>query len=214
MFNFKNKKVLCLSPHPDDAEIAISGTVLKFPDIFFDILTLSCGSENDNMQGNSRHNEIINFWNILGVENINLILPKVNYITELREDQWITEIEKNYNLDINSYDCIMTTPKNDNHCEHRIVNNISRSLVRSSNCMLLEYQTVSVQPDWVCNLSIDIQEQFENKTTCLEKAFANQLNNGRRYFGRKSMEMFSKDFKLMRKNIEYVEKYRLIEGCL
>ena len=32
-------KVLCLSPHPDDVEYSMSGTILKYKDTHFDIVT-------------------------------------------------------------------------------------------------------------------------------------------------------------------------------
>ena len=34
-------KVLCLSPHPDDVEFGMMGTILKYTNTVFDILCLS-----------------------------------------------------------------------------------------------------------------------------------------------------------------------------
>ena len=34
-------KVLCLSPHPDDVEYSMGGTIIKYTDTHFDILCLT-----------------------------------------------------------------------------------------------------------------------------------------------------------------------------
>ena len=44
-------RVLCLSPHPDDAEYSISGTVMKYSDTIFDILTMSVGGDFEGTDG-------------------------------------------------------------------------------------------------------------------------------------------------------------------
>ena len=43
--NYDN--VLCLSPHPDDAEYGMLGSMLKFKDTQFDIIVFSIGGEFD-----------------------------------------------------------------------------------------------------------------------------------------------------------------------
>ena len=40
-------KVLCLSPHPDDAEYGMLGTIMKYKDTKFDIVVLSQGGDFD-----------------------------------------------------------------------------------------------------------------------------------------------------------------------
>jgi len=47
-------KVLCLSPHPDDVEFGMMGTILKYYDTHFDILCLSSGGDFDNTTGQNR----------------------------------------------------------------------------------------------------------------------------------------------------------------
>ena len=37
------KRVLCLSPHPDDVEYSMAGSILKYKDTKFDLFCLSCG---------------------------------------------------------------------------------------------------------------------------------------------------------------------------
>ena len=40
-------RVLCLSPHPDDVEYGMLGTILKYKDTQFDIIVLSQGGDFD-----------------------------------------------------------------------------------------------------------------------------------------------------------------------
>ena len=41
LFNFN--KVLCLSPHPDDVEYSMLGTIMKYSDTQFHLLQLAQG---------------------------------------------------------------------------------------------------------------------------------------------------------------------------
>ena len=52
------KKVLCLSPHPDDVELSMAGTILKFTDTHFDILCLTSGSKGDTTSSKNRFDEL------------------------------------------------------------------------------------------------------------------------------------------------------------
>ena len=36
-----SEKILCISPHPDDTELSISGSIMKFNHTKFDILCLA-----------------------------------------------------------------------------------------------------------------------------------------------------------------------------
>ena len=49
-------KVLCLSPHPDDVEYSMLGTVMKHSDTQFDILCMTKGGAKgfDKTNGNNR----------------------------------------------------------------------------------------------------------------------------------------------------------------
>ena len=47
-------KVLILSPHPDDAEYGVLGTMMKYKDTTFDIAVLSDGGDFDSSTTKSR----------------------------------------------------------------------------------------------------------------------------------------------------------------
>ena len=47
MLKVNDKKILCLSPHPDDAEISIAGMTKKYNNSIFEIYVFSIGNENE-----------------------------------------------------------------------------------------------------------------------------------------------------------------------
>ena len=48
-------RVLCLSPHPDDVEYGMLGTILKYKDTQFDIIVISQGGDFDNTSNINRY---------------------------------------------------------------------------------------------------------------------------------------------------------------
>ena len=63
-------KVLCLSPHPDDIEIGLGGSIIKYSDTQFDMLTLSGGGDFEGTGVDVREIELINAWQVTNVNNI------------------------------------------------------------------------------------------------------------------------------------------------
>ena len=55
-------KVLCLSPHPDDVEYGVLGTICKYKDTKFDIVVLSQGGDFDKSTAKSRQAECKKVW--------------------------------------------------------------------------------------------------------------------------------------------------------
>ena len=51
-------RVLCLSPHPDDVEYGMLGTMMKFKDTKFDLLTTSIGGNFDKTTSKERRDVI------------------------------------------------------------------------------------------------------------------------------------------------------------
>ena len=50
-------KVLCLSPHPDDVEYGMLGTIMKHKDTKFDVVVLSQGGDFDDSTNKERQEE-------------------------------------------------------------------------------------------------------------------------------------------------------------
>ena len=67
-------KVVCLSPHPDDVEISMMGSIIKSSDTHFDILCLTKGGAKgfDETNELDRRSEILDVWNETDCSNINL----------------------------------------------------------------------------------------------------------------------------------------------
>ena len=59
----------CLSPHPDDIEIALSGTILKYSETIFTVFCFSIGSKGDITSDIKRHQEVSKFWE--NIHNVN-----------------------------------------------------------------------------------------------------------------------------------------------
>ena len=90
-------KVICLSPHPDDVEYSMLGTILKYTDTQFNLIQLAQGGECDNTTNISRLEEVKNVWKKSECKNINIITTPYKFIKELQEEYWINFIEKYLN---------------------------------------------------------------------------------------------------------------------
>ena len=85
------KKVLCLSPHPDDVEFGMMGTVLKYTDTHFDIVCLSPGGNFDDTTGAGRLQEVRDAWS--KQRNVETSFTKVKTLEDLKHDAWVNFIE-------------------------------------------------------------------------------------------------------------------------
>lgn len=204
IINLKN--VLCLSPHPDDVEYGMLGTMIKYKDTNFDVLVLSQGGDFDTSSDLDRHNETLKTLD--GIKNVNCKFSNVKFIKEKQEDEWINFIETKY--DINSYDCIFTPPNFESHFEHRFVSNFSNALVRVSKCGIVSYRTPSTLDTWIPNLFVNLSEDvWESKINRL-KSFSSQTNKS--YFEDSSIESFHSNYQCSKRGLDKVESFK-IERC-
>ena len=199
-------KVLCLSPHPDDVEYSMAGTILKFTDTTFISLQLCEGGDNDLTTNSSRLSEVKRVSNILNSSNFYIEFSNIPRIRLLREDEWIHFIEF-YTTTFN-VDAIFLPNSFDSHFEHRFVSGFGRPLTRSSPISLIEYKTPSTTQEWVPNLFIDISEQYIKKLEAL-KEFSSQQH--RYYFREDVLQAFHSDFQSAKRGKHCVEQFRLIE---
>ena len=125
-FKFLNfKKVLCLSPHPDDVEYAMLGSMIKFKNTQFDILVISQGGDFDNTSTINRHKECESIWK--DYSNISGKFLDLKHVKDVGEDALINKIETFVNIE--NYDAIFIPPEEDAHFEHRLINIISKAKI-------------------------------------------------------------------------------------
>ena len=204
-------RVLCLSPHPDDVEYSMAGTIIKFNDTIFDVLCLSHGGDLDLTTNSSRVNEVRDVWLTANCNNVNLHFSDNKFLKEREEDAWVNFIETNY-LRLNNYDCIMTTSQIDSHFEHKLICNLGPALTRglwpnrTSPISLIEYKSPSTLDNWIPNMFIDISNVYDIKLNMLTK-FKSQQHHA--YFDRAVLNAFHSNYQCAKKNMLITEQFRI-----
>lgn len=197
-------RVLCLSPHPDDVEYSMAGTVLKYSDTHFDILCLTQGGDCDSTSGLDRIREVESSWNESKTTNFSLQFTPYKYLKELEEDQWVSYIENNYTCK-QRFDCIFLPSREDSHFEHRFVSRLGWPLSRITPISIVEYCSPSTLETWVPNIFVNIENQYNVKLKMLEK-FDSQQH--RPYFSKEIIKGFHNNFQCSKKGIPIVEQFR------
>ena len=201
LFNFN--KVLCLSPHPDDVEYSMLGTIMKHPDTQFELLQLAQGGDCDPTTNSFRLEEVKNVWEKSKCKNININFTEHKFIKELTEDKWINKIENH----LENIDAIFLPNECDSHFEHRFISGFGPALIRNKNISLIQYYTPSTQDEWNSNLYIDIRDTYDLKMDALNE-FKSQ--NHRYYFRKDVLRAFHSDFQCSKKGVHYIEKYKIL----
>ena len=194
-------KVLCLGAHPDDVEYGMLGSICKFTDTEFDILVLSEGGDFDKSTGKDRQTECKNIWN--KISNVNGEFTDVKHVVNHQEDEWVNILEGGGYISTD-YDCIFTLPSKDSHFEHRIVNSMTPALVRHKKIGIISYRTPSTLDNWIPNFYVEIN--LSEKIDHL-KEFKSQLSKP--YFSKNSFNSFHSNYQCFKKNIKYVELFRV-----
>ena len=198
-------RVLCLSPHPDDIEYSMGGTIIRYSNTQFDILCLTQGGDYDVTTDNSRLNEARNSWKSTKVNNINLYFSPNRFLKERGEDEWVNYIETNF-INQNNYDCICTPSSNDSHFEHKLVCNLGWPLTRTKPISLAEYRSPSTLETWVPNTFIDLSLVYTKKVNML-KEFISQQH--RSYFSLDAIKGFHTNFQCLKKGTPLVEQFNM-----
>ena len=206
------KKVLCLSPHPDDVEIGMMGTIFMYRDTKFDILCMTKGGAKGYDETNEldRRKEVDNVWNFWkpGVtDHVQVHHSKYDYFEDSTEPGWINYIENEF-IKKYDYDGLFIPTKEDSMFEHRFVNKFGSALCRFSPISLIEYHTFSSLNSWQPNLFVDIQSIYHEKCNSLQE-FKSQSHKS--YFKRKSLDAFHSNFQCNKKGKGMVEQFKIIE---
>jgi len=220
-------KVLCLSPHPDDIEYGMLGTIMKYKDTKFDIVVLSRGGDFDKSTAKERQDECREVWkNIDNIEGY--FIEDTKFVKDKDEDEWVNVLENKF--DISSYDCIITTSPTDSHFEHRMVSNLTYPLVRRSKCGIIQYKSPSTLDTWIPNFFVDIsdiqnrnQEDGHSDGTHMLfmamiwyvklnklKLFESQQNKS--YFEEDAIKSFHSNYQCSNRDMLHVESFKIIRG--
>jgi LmbE family N-acetylglucosaminyl deacetylase len=199
-------RVLCLSPHPDDVEYSMAGTILKYDDTHFDILCLTQGGDCDKTTSTNRLLEVKAAWKVSNAKNYTVYSSDVKLLKDKDIDQWVNYIETNY-MNKNNYDCIMTTSEYDSHFEHVIVSSLCAPLSRVKSYSIIQYKSPSTLETWTPNLFVSLEGFLEVKKKMLMQ-FTSQIN--RPYFSDHVMNGFHTNFQCLKKGKGYVESYKVI----
>ena len=197
--------VLCISPHPDDTEYSMMGTILKYSDTMFTCLQLCQGGDMDETTGKSRLFEVQNVWEEAECSNVNLLFTEVKYMRDMREEDWINFIERKLSPSLNA---IFLPNEHDSHFEHRFVAGFGKALIRQRPITLIQYKTPSTDQTWVPNLFVDIEEEYDIKVNALGK-FESQQH--RYYFRDDVLRSFHSDFQSAKKRKHYVEQFKILD---
>jgi LmbE family N-acetylglucosaminyl deacetylase len=200
-------RVLCLSPHPDDVEYSMSGTICKYKDTKFDILCLTQGTSTDISSNETRLTEVRNFWEAMGLTNVQLLFSEFKTFEEAFPAQWITSIENSFGFPKN-YDGLLCTSSQDSHYEHLIVNGFSNALCRSKTVTILEYKSPSTLHTWIPNLFVNIEHFYKMKLDALRSAFLSQLDSP--YFSEDLIKLFHVDYLNQKRGSRVAEEFRIV----
>jgi len=198
-------RVLCISPHPDDVEYSMYGTIAKHTETNFDILCLCSGGDFDNSTGNNRFDEVIRLWEKSVLNNINIFTSPYEFIKDITEDTWINYIESNF-IKKYKYDAIFLPNDHDSHFEHRFVAGFGDALIRSVDISTIQYFTPSTQDTWNPNFYVDISKSIDRKKNIL-KNFESQQD--KYYFTNDVIDSFHSDFQCRKKGMKFIEKYKI-----
>ena len=207
--------VLCISPHPDDTEYSMMGTILKYWDTKFTCLQLCQGGDMDETTGKNRLFEVENAWTHAGIKygshvnsppsNVNLIFTEAKYMRDMLEEEWINFIERKLSPNL---DAIILPNEHDSHFEHRLVAGFGKALIRQRPITLIQYKTPSTNQTWVPNLFVDIEEEYDIKVNALGE-FESQQH--RYYFGEDVLRSFHSDFQSAKRAKHYVEQFKILD---
>ena len=197
-------KVLCLSAHPDDTEYGALGSMISCGDTQFDVVVLSNGGDFDVTTGNSRFGEWQWIWDKLS--NVNGSCLEFTCVKDSPEDFWVNKIETEF--DIKSYDTILSLPRHDSHFEHRMVNHISKALLRGISVGLVTYRTPSTLEQWIPNYYVEIDDLLlDSKIQDLRQGFESQKD--KLYFREQSIKDFHTNYLCSKVGTGYVEQFRI-----
>lgn len=208
-------RVLCLSPHPDDIEYSALGTIIKFKETSFDIVTFSSGGKYDKTTSDIRKKECQVIWDKL--QNVKGFFINEKFLIDSNQDELIYNIENNFDIDL--YQAVLIPAEFDTHQDHKKISDLGKALTRKSQCAIIEYKTPHTLNNWIPNLFISLDEisfNEEHSVWELKKELLKEFNSQKDqpYFEETPLRNFHIDYQSSRKKINLVELYKVITSYL
>ena len=198
---------LCIGAHPDDVEYGMAGTFSKCTDTDFVVVVMSDGGDFDKTTTyNDRKKENENVWDIFS--NVKGVINAEDFVKEQPEDKMVNFIETNFSDYY--FDTIVTTPQEDSHFEHRMINNLGPALCRRDPKTLIEFRTPSTLNHWIPNYFVNLDKELYNKKKMVLKRFKSQQKA--EYFREDSIDSFHHNYLCIKKGFEVIESYRIVES--
>src|SRR5437868_5391531 len=193
--------VICLSPHPDDIEASMGGTILKYKHTRFSSVVFSTGSVNDPVANEDRWRECDQYW--AGTYHVKqyFLAPLMKMYSE---EEWINLLENRFSM--SQFNAIFLPPNLDTHYEHRFVNGIGMALTRTAPLAIIEYKAISTLDTWTPNMIIEFGESVEEKVKRLEKFKSQQ----KLYFQTEYMKAFHSHTNSIKKGVNITEPFRIV----
>ena len=195
--------VLCFSPHPDDVEYGMLGSMIKHKETNFHILVFSIGGDFDESSNKIRQKECEEIWD--KVDNVSGTFLYENHISNNTEDKLVNGVDLFIKESKVEYNAIFCPPEDDSHFEHKKVNSIVTPVVRRLKCGIINYRTPSTLENWIPNLYVDVD--IEEKSELLE-SFKSQSNKS--FFNKGPLEVFHTNYNCKKRGIDFVETYRIV----
>ena len=199
--------VLCIGAHPDDVEYGMAGTFSKCTDTDFVVVVMSDGGDFDKTTTyDDRKEENENVWDIFS--NVRGVINAEDFVKNQSEDEMVNFIETN--LSDYYFDTIVTTPQEDSHFEHRMINNLGPALCRRDPKTLIEFRTPSTLNHWIPNHFEPLEPyDYEVKKSVLRKFTSQQKAP---YFKEKCIDSFHHNFLCSKRGLVRVESFRIVES--
>jgi N-acetylglucosamine malate deacetylase 1 len=187
----KKNNILIISPHADDAEIAMGGTISKLAKKGHKITILTAIIPKENLKGDvnkymaiNRKKEQEKSTKILGVKLITLNIDPYKF-TFNREfvklfDKKVKELKPNI---------IFSCWEHDTHQDHKTISNIIYSVTRKNNISLFQYEPMTPgginTNSFDGQLYVDISQNIKNKMKSIKSyksVFGKKQNTESYYF--------------------------------
>jgi len=183
--------IIVLSPHADDVEIAMGGTIAKYVDEGHNITIITAILPKENLEGNTdefmsknRRKEQEKSANILGANLEILDLDPYDFAFNRKYIKLFDQKIKSYKPDM-----IFSCWEHDTHQDHKNLAKILFAVTRKNNISLNMYEamlpgginTYSFNPQCFVNISKYIDLKIK-ALKAYESVFVNKKNNYSKYF--------------------------------